>query len=149
MNISPFASQMSLHGGDVVVATGSLVHWCMTGDASSSHGYALTDMQGNIVVNPVMRWQLDDGFQTYVWAFATNSRTYGQPVIKNERGVPLPNDEFMFIMNRVPTDTKFQNRDWNSAYGTIPRHLRGLHIHKNINYAFGSLSLQDIFTRIR
>ena len=156
INISPYDSGMSIHGGDVVCAAGSLVHWCMTGDASNSHGYCLTDMSGNVIVSPVQRWTVEDKYQTYVWAFGTNSPTYGQPAIKNERGLPLPNNEFMFTMNRVPVNRKFDARSgddaaWRTdiAVGTIPFFLTGLHVHKNINYAFGSLSLFDIFNRLR
>lgn len=148
-----YDGRMSVHGGDAIVVSGSLVHWMFTGDASSAHSYCMTDMEGNIVVSPNMKWRLPGNYSTYVWAFATNCPTYGQPPIKNERGLRLANGDFMFYMNaanaRHPFDYSYWGYPFRAGTATLPSITTGLWVHKNVQYAYGSLSLMDIFNRLR
>lgn len=146
--LSPYPAGVSNHGGAVVGISGSLYHWYFTGDASSAHGYALTDSSLNFVIKPEIRWALPDGNKTYIYAFGTQTATYGQPVVKNTRGLRLKNNDFMFYSNAIPNH-KFSNQNNNTSVGTLPRYIWGSWVSKNINYSLGSLDLYSIFNLIR
>ncbi len=137
---APFPKEMSIHAGDIVCATGSILHWCLTGDNSSVHGYKATTINGTILISPHFKWSNSNlQVRTPIWrndVFYNNwVYTYGQPAVTNPRGIKLPTG-FMFIMQSTPYDA-----DVNSYA------LSRLIVHKNEEYSFASLSLFDILNR--
>ncbi len=135
-NLSPYSAEMSLHGGDVVCTTGSLVHWCLDGDASGTHGYCVTDFNGNIIVSPHLKWgNSPTDIKVPIWNGTGWVDTWGQPAVKNMRGITTP-DGFMFFMNRHPSATTTQTT------------AVSLYVHKLKEYSFSGISLFDLFNRM-
>lgn len=149
---SPYDTRTSNHGGDIICTSGSLIHWLFTGDASSTHGYCVTDFDGNIIVDPHIKWSLKDEVETRVWAFGQNVSTWGQPVIKEERGLLLPDGSIFYYMGVIPPKTNFNDdfvSSWINGLGTLPKYVQGLVIHKTVKYPFASISLESLFNRLR